>query len=164
MSELRISILEILEQDSRTTPHEMAMQLGTTEKSVRDEIAAMEQEGIILKYNPIINSEKVDHDKRVLALIEVRVTPQRDLGFEGVAERIYRFEEVHSVYLMSGGYDIMVLMEGESLREVALFVAQKLSSIDGVISTATHFVLKKYKDQGVIFGQKKEDLRLKVTP
>ena len=160
MSELRISILEILEQDSRTTPHEMAMQLGTTEKSVRDEIAAMEQEGIILKYNTIINSEKVDHDKRVLALIEVRVTPQR----EGVAERIYRFEEVHSVYLMSGGYDIMVLMEGESLREVALFVAQKLSSIDGVISTATHFVLKKYKDQGVIFGQKKEDLRLKVTP
>lgn len=105
MSELRISILEILEKDSRTPPQEMAMQLGTTEKSVCDEIAAMEQEGIILKYNTIINSEKVDHDKRVLALIEVRVTPQRDLGFEGVAERIYRFEEVHSVYLMSGGYD-----------------------------------------------------------
>ncbi len=164
MSEFRIAILEMLEQDSRTTPQEMAMQLGTTEQSVREEIAAMEQEGIILKYSTIINSEKVDHDNRVLALIEVRVTPQRDLGFEAVAERIYRFEEVHTVYLMSGGYDIMVLIEGESLRQVALFVSQKLSSIDGVISTATHFVLKKYKDQGVIFGQKKEDLRLKVTP
>ena len=163
MSELRISILEILEQDSRTTPHEMATQLGTTEKSVRDEIAAMEQEGIILKYNTIINSEKVDHDKRVLALIEVRVTPQRDLGFEGVAERIYRFEDVHSVYLMSGGYDIMVLMEGESLREVALFVAQKLSSIDCVISTATHFVLKKYKENEVVYGQTESDHREVVT-
>lgn len=164
MSELRISILEILEQDSRTPPQEMAMQLGTTEQSVRDEIAAMEREGIILKYNTIVNSEKIEHDDRVQALIEVRVTPQRDLGFEAVAERIYRFEEVQAVYLMSGGYDIMVLMEGESLRQVALFVAQKLSSIDGVISTATHFVLKKYKDQGVVFGQKKEDMRLKVTP
>ena len=100
----------------------------------------------------------------LFAYCRLYTSPQRDLGFEGVAERIYRFEEVHSVYLMSGGYDIMVLMEGESLREVALFVSQKLSSIDGVISTATHFVLKKYKDQGVIFGQKKEDLLLKVTP
>lgn len=164
MNEFRISILEMLEQDSRISHKEMAMQLGTTEKSVSDEILAMEQEGIILKYNTIVNSEKLEHDNRVLALIEVRVTPQRDLGFEAVAERIYRFEEVHAVYLMSGGYDIMVLMEGEGLRQVALFVAQKLSTIEGVISTATHFVLKKYKDQGVIFGQKKEDLRLKVTP
>ncbi len=164
MSEFRLSILEMLMADSRTPAHEIALQLGASEASVQQEIAKMEEEGIVLKYSAIVNTEKMEKTNQVMALIEVRVTPQRDLGFEAVAERIYRFEEVQTVYLISGAYDILVLMEGRNLREVALFVAQKLSTIEGVISTATHFVLKKYKDQGVIFGEKAHDMRLKVTP
>ena len=111
----------------------------------------------------MINWEKVDVNE-VEALIEVRVTPQRDEGFDAIAEKIYRFEEVSSVYLMSGGYDLMVMLKARTLKQLALFVAEKLSTIENVLSTATHFVLKKYKQQGVITDETPEDLRLKVTP
>ena len=164
MSDFRKAILELLEHDARMDAAQIAVMLGTSEQQVRDEIERMEQEGIILAYKTIINTDKADHGERVEALIEVRVTPQRNLGFEAVAERIRRFDEVQTVYLMSGAYDLMVVLEGQSMRQIALFVAQKLSTLDGVLSTATHFILKKYKDQGIMFTEEQEDRRLQVTP
>ena len=119
---------------------------------------------MLLKYTTVVNHEKLADSGRVQALIEVRITPQRERGFDAVAERIYRFEEVQTMYLMSGSYDLMVVLEGSSMRQIALFVSQKLSTLDGVLSTATHFILKKYKDNGVCFEAEHEDDRLKVTP
>lgn len=162
MTMLKDEILEILRDDSRTSPAEMALMLGKSEAEVMAAIAELEEDNIIVKYHTKINWDKAD-DQRVEALIEVRVTPQRDRGFEEIARRIYKFTEVKSVYLMSGGYDLMVLIEGKSLKQVAFFVAQRLSPIDGVLSTATHFVLKKYKDDGVIMDEEPDE-RLKVTP
>ena len=137
--------------------------LGETEAQVADTVARLERQRVILKYPALVNWEKVDIEQ-VEAMIEVRVTPQRGEGFEAIAEQIYRFEEVHSVYLMSGGYDLLVNMKARTMRQLALFVAEKLSTIEHVISTATHFVLRKYKDQGVVMDESEEDLRLKVTP
>ena len=131
--------------------------------AVQAAIAGLEEQRIILKYPALINWEKVDVEE-VEALIEVRVTPERDHGFDAIAEQIYRFEEVRNVYLMSGGYDLLVMLKSSSLKKLALFVAQKLSTIDGVLSTATHFVLKRYKSEGVILDEKTEDRRLKVSP
>ena len=119
--------------------------------------------GAIVKYTVISNGELLD-ETAVEALIEVRVTPQRDHGFDAIAEQIYRFEEVRNVYLMSGGYDLLVMLKAPSLKKLALFVAEKLSTIEGVPSTATHFVLKRYKNEGVITDEKRTDRRLKVTP
>jgi DNA-binding Lrp family transcriptional regulator len=130
---------------------------------VADFITDMEESKIILKYNTLINWEKAG-EEMVSALIDVRVTPQRGLGFDVVAERIYRFPEVISVYLMSGGYDLSVLVEGKTMKDVALFVAEKLATIEHVQATTTHFVLKKYKQDGVIFEDKEEDRRLVVSP
>jgi len=137
--------------------------LGLSEDAVQAAIAGLEEQRIILKYPALINWEKVDVEE-VEALIEVRVTPERDHGFDAIAEQIYRFEEVRNVYLMSGGYDLLVMLKSSSLKKLALFVAQKLSTIDGVLSTATHFVLKRYKSEGVILDEKTEDRRLKVSP
>lgn len=123
----------------------------------------MEEERIICGYNTLINWDQAGADK-VTALIEVRVTPQRGQGFDNIAERIYNYPEVQSVYLISGAYDLLVILEGKTLQEVASFVSSKLSTLDTVISTATHFILKKYKDDGIIFEQKKKDERMKVTP
>ena len=158
-----MSILNILTEDARTPISQIAVMLGEDEATIADTIARLERQRIILKYPALVNWERVDVDQ-VEAMIEVRVTPQRGEGFEAIAEQIYRFEEVSSVYLMSGGYDLLVNMKARTMRQLALFVAEKLSTIEHVISTATHFVLKKYKDQGVLMDETTEDLRLKVTP
>ena len=163
MEKTEMSILNILTEDARTPISQIAVMLGEDEATIADTIARLERQRIILKYPALVNWERVDVDQ-VEAMIEVRVTPQRGEGFEAIAEQIYRFEEVSSVYLMSGGYDLLVNMKARTMRQLALFVAEKLSTIEHVISTATHFVLKKYKDQGVLMDESTEDLRLKVTP
>ena len=163
MEKTEMSILNILTEDARTPISQIAVMLGEDEATIADTIARLERQRIILKYPALVNWERVDVDQ-VEAMIEVRVTPQRGEGFEAIAEQIYRFEEVSSVYLMSGGYDLLVNMKARTMRQLALFVAEKLSTIEHVISTATHFVLKKYKDQGVLMDEPTEDLRLKVTP
>ncbi|MBO5500937.1 MAG: Lrp/AsnC family transcriptional regulator, partial [Clostridia bacterium] len=124
-------------------------------------IAEMEKTGVILRYSPVINWDKVARE-RVEAMIEVRVTPQRDQGFDAIAERIYRFDEVKSVYLMSGAYDLLLLVEAPTLKELAFFVSTKLSTLETVTGTATHFVLKRYKSEGIVFEDGKEDKRLVV--
>lgn len=160
---MREELLAIIEKNSRIDLKELAVILGVEEVDVVNELAALEAEGIICGYHTLINWEKTSNEK-VSALIEVRVTPQRGQGFDNVAERIYKYPEVRSVYLMSGGYDLMVILEGKTLREVSAFVSDKLSTLDTVLSTATHFILKKYKDHGTVFGQKKDDEREMITP
>ncbi len=160
---IRDQILTIIEKNSRIDVHELAVLLGTEEIDIANEIQALETEGIICGYHTMIDWSKTSTEK-VMALIEVRVTPQRGLGFDSIAERIYKYPEVTSVYLMSGGFDLMVILEGKSLQEVAGFVTNKLSTLDTVLSTATHFILKKYKDHGTILTKKYEDTREKITP
>lgn len=160
---MRDELLAIIEKNSRIDLKELAVLLGVEEIDVVNELAALEAEGIICGYHTLINWEKSSIDK-VTALIEVRVTPQRGQGFDVIAERIYKYPEVRSVYLISGGYDLMVILEGKSLREVSNFVSDKLSTLDAVLSTATHFILKKYKDHGTVFGSKNEDEREIITP
>lgn len=160
---MREELLAIIEKNSRIDLKELAVILGVEEIDVVNELAALEAEGIICGYHTLINWEKTDIEK-VSALIEVRVTPQRGQGFDSIAERIYKYPEVRSVYLMSGAYDLMVILEGKTLREVSNFVSDKLSTLDSVLSTATHFILKKYKDHGTAFAVKKEDEREMITP
>ena len=160
---MRDELLAIIEKNSRIDLKELAIILGVDEITVVNELAALEAEGVICGYHTLINWEKTDIEK-VSALIEVRVTPQRGQGFDSVAERIYKYPEVNSVYLISGGYDLLVSLEGKSLKQVSSFVSDKLSTLDGVLSTATHFVLKKYKDHGTILGKKYEDTREMITP
>ena len=155
--------MAIIEKNSRMDLKELAVILGVEEIDVVNELAALEAEGIICGYHTLINWEKTSIDK-VTALIEVRVTPQRGQGFDNIAERIYKDPEVRSVYLISGGYDLMVILEGKTLREVSNFVSDKLSTLDTVLSTATHFILKKYKDHGTILSQNKQDEREMITP
>ena len=160
---MREQILTFLEKNSKIDLQELAILLGSSEEVIANEVAKMEQEQVICGYHTLIDWEKTSSEK-VTALIEVRVTPQRDRGFDRIAERIYRYPEVFSVYLISGGYDLLVTIEGKTLKEVSRFVSEKLSTIDEVISTATYFILKKYKDYGTIMGPKKESERMKVTP
>ena len=163
MEKLEMNILDILTDDARTPISQIAIMLGKTDDEIASTIARLERQRVILKYPALINWEKVNVDE-VEAMIEVRVTPQRGEGFEAIAEQIYRFDEVSSVYLMSGGYDLLVNLKARTVRQLALFVAEKLSTIEHVISTATHFVLRKYKDQGVVMDESEDDLRLAVTP
>ena len=160
---MKREILEILAENDRATPSEIAAMLGLTEEEVREEIAALEHNKIILKYRAVVNWEKADVET-VSALIDVKVTPQRDVGFDEVARRIYRYPEVKSVYLMSGAYDLSVLVEARTLKELAFFVAEKLATLENVTSTATHFVLKRYKQDGVIFEEEEEAERLAISP
>lgn len=160
---MRQELLRIIEKNSRMNLKELAVILGVEEIDVVNELAALEKEGIICGYHTMINWEKTNIDK-VDALIEVRITPQRGQGFDSIAERIYKYPEVHSVYLISGGYDLLISLEGKSLREVSNFVSDKLSTIDNILSTATHFVLKKYKDHGTILTNKDDDERELITP
>lgn len=160
---MREKILGYIEKNSRIDLGELAVILGTTQAEVANEISAMEQEKIICGYHTMIDWDKTDTEK-VTALIEVRVTPQRGQGFDSIAERIYNYPEVRAVYLISGGYDLMVILEGKTLRQVSQFVSDKLSTLDTVLSTATHFILKKYKDHGTIFDKKAKDERMLVTP
>ncbi len=160
---MRERILKAIEKNSRIDLKELAVMLGEEEINVVNEIAAMEAEGVICGYHTLIDWEKTSIEK-VSALIEVRVTPQRGQGFDTIAERIYKYPEVNSVYLISGGFDLLVTLEGKSLKEVANFVTDKLSTLDTVLSTATHFILKKYKDHGTVIAKKYVDERLKMTP
>jgi len=155
-------ILKLLEKNSRLTEEQIAVMLGKSVEEVRDAIRKAEAENVILGYNTIIDWEKTGKEK-VIALIEVKVTPQRGEGFDKVAERIYRFPQVKACYLMSGGFDLTVIVEGKTMKEVALFVAEKLAPIESVVSTATHFILKKYKDEGIVFEKKPEDDREAVV-
>ena len=163
MNMLEEKVLGIIEKNSRVSTREMAVVLGTEEIDVINALQSMEEAGIICGYHTMIDWDKTDIDK-VTALIEVRVTPQRGKGFDDIAERIYKYPVVNSVYLISGGYDLLVTLEGKSLKEVSRFVSSKLSTLDTVISTATHFILKKYKDHGTIMTRKYEDQREMITP
>ena len=160
---MREQILKTIEKNSRISMKELAILLGKKEIDVANEVALMEAEGVICGYHTLINWEQTSLEK-VNALIEVRVTPQRGQGFDNIAERIYKYPEVDAVYLISGGYDLLVSLEGKSLKEISSFVSDKLSTLDSVLSTATHFVLKKYKDHGTILSKKEEDEREKITP
>ncbi len=162
MDKLYNGILEILKDDARTLPSEMASMLGVSEDEVKKAVAELEKSGVIVKYTAIINDEKTDKDF-VEALIEVKVSPVREKGFNEIAEYIYQFEEVKSVYLMSGAYDLAVFVEGRTLRDAARFVSEKLSGIDKVLSTATHFILKKYKTEGIVL-ERQDKKRLIVQP
>ncbi|MDP4180338.1 MAG: Lrp/AsnC family transcriptional regulator [Bacillota bacterium] len=151
-------ILELLENNSKLSEEQIAVMLGKTVEEVHETIKKFEDENVILGYNTLINWEKTGKED-VTALIELKVTPQRGEGFDKVAERIYRYPQVKACYLMSGGFDITVIVEGKTMKQVALFVAQKLAPLEHVLSTATHFVLKKYKDKGTIFEEKTKDDR-----
>ncbi|MBR6327217.1 MAG: Lrp/AsnC family transcriptional regulator [Lachnospiraceae bacterium] len=160
---MREELLRIIEKNSRMDLKDLAVILGASEIDIVNELQKLEEEGIICGYHTMINWEKTSVDK-VTALIEVRVTPQRGQGFDNIAERIYKYPEVQSVYLISGGYDLLVTLEGKSLREVSSFVTDKLSTLDTVLSTATHFILKKYKDHGTILSMQNKDEREIITP
>ena len=159
---MRNEILRMLENNSRIDLHDLAIMLGTDETVVVQEIEKMENEGVICGYPTLINWDKTDTEK-VTALIEVSVTTQRGQGFEKLAERICNYPEVKSIYLMSGAFDFVVFLEGKTLKEVSMFVSTKLSTLEAVSGTATHFVLKKYKDHGMILIEKNESSRMKVT-
>ena len=160
---MREKILAVMEKNSRIDIRDLAVLLGESEVSVANEIAQMEKEHIICGYHTLINLDNTS-DEKVVALIEVKVTPQRGMGFDKIAERIYQYNEVNAVYLMSGAYDFTVFIEGRTMREVALFVSEKLSTLESVLSTATHFVLKKYKDHGTVLVQEDQDERMLITP
>lgn len=160
---MREKILQVIEKNSRINMKELAIILGCEEIDVVNEIVKMEEEGVICGYHTLIDWEKTSIDK-VSALIEVRVTPQRGQGFDNIAERIYKYPEVNAVYLISGGYDLLISLEGKSLKEISAFVSDKLSTLESVLSTATHFVLKKYKDHGTVLAKKYEDTREKIMP
>lgn len=163
MTDLQIQILDILRKDCRTSLENMATMLNTSIEDVATNIQSMEEDKIILRYLPIINWDKTDKSY-VEAMIEVKVTPQKERGFDALARRIYQFDEVKSLFLMSGQYDLLVLVEAHDLKSLALFVSEKLSTFESVISTSTSFVLKRYKSDGVIFDENNSDRRLVVSP
>ena len=156
---MREKILTVIEKNSRIDLKELAIMLGVDEAAVANELEAMEQENIICGYHTLIDWDKVGIEK-VTAMIEVRVTPQRGMGFDNIAERIYNYPEVNSVYLISGGFDLMVTLEGKTLREVSSFVTNKLSTLDQILSTKTNFILKKYKDHGTVMTAPTKDERI----
>ena len=159
---MREKILAVIEKNSRIDIRDLAILLGESEAAVANEIADMEKEHIICGYHTLINWDNTS-DEKVMALIEVKVTPQRGMGFDKIAERIYQYSEVNAVYLMSGAYDFTVFIEGKTMRQVALFVSEKLSTLDSVLSTATHFVLKKYKDHGTVIAEPIHDERMPIS-
>jgi DNA-binding Lrp family transcriptional regulator len=161
--QLKYDILQILHEDSRLQMERIADMLGVTKETVEACVKEMEQEHIILRYSTIINWDKIDHS-RVTAMIDVKVVPQREVGYDALAERIYRFPEVKSLTLMSGTYDFSLVVEGHSVKDIGLFVSEKLSTIEHVQSTTTHFILKQYKQDGVIFEDREEIRRLVITP
>jgi DNA-binding Lrp family transcriptional regulator len=156
-------ILKVLENDARVSTRQIATITGLPETEVAETIKKAEQNQIILKYKTIINWDKAGNE-HVFALIEVKVSPQRDVGFDSIAERIYRFPQAHTVYLLSGTFDLLVIVTGKTIQEVANFVSQKLAPIEGVQSTVTHFMLKKYKEDGEILGAKEELKRQPFLP
>ena len=162
MEKLKLDLLALLEEDARFTTAKLAKMTSTTQEKVEATIAEMEADGLIIGYTAIVNSDLLG-DERVQALIEVRVTPVRSKGFDTIAEEIVNFDEVESVFLMSGGYDLTVVVNGRTLKEVAQFVSERLSTLENVISTTTHFILKNYKQNGMLV-KKKTDNRIMVNP
>jgi DNA-binding Lrp family transcriptional regulator len=162
-SDEAVSILRILEADARATPTQIAQMTGQDELRVRETIDSLEQNGVLKSYKARVDWERAGR-ARVFAFIDVAAQPERGAGYDRIAERIYRYPEVHSVYLVSGSQDLRVVVEGATMQELAQFVAEKLAPIDGVRGTTTHFLLKKYKDDGVIFAPSEPDRRLAVTP
>lgn len=160
---MREQLLRIIERNSRIDLRELAIILGVEEIDVVNELAALENEGVICGYHTLIDWEKTSLEK-VSALIEVRVTPQRGQGFDNIAERIYKYPEVNAVFLISGGFDLLITLEGKSIKEISSFVSDKLAPMESILSTATHFILKKYKDHGTVLTRKNEDQREKITP
>lgn len=156
-------ILELLEHDARRPIGEIASMLHRSEYEVEQDIKKLEKNKVILSYNTVINWEKFG-EEMVTAIIEINLTPQREVGFDAIAERIYRFDEVRTVYLMSGSFDLMAIIEGKSLKDIANFVATRLSTIEGVTQTRSHFILKPYKKDGAIMNDEERDRRLVVTP
>ena len=151
-------LLALLDSNARLTDAQLAVMLGTSEDEVKKQIAKLEQDGVIRAYKAVIDWDRTDRDY-VTAIIELRVTPKRDLGFEAIAETIMRFDEVENIYLMSGGYDFHILVRGRTFQEVAMFVARRLATLDSVVSTATHFVLRRYKERDVMFLGEETDER-----
>lgn len=158
-------ILEILENDARISPEDIGKMLKKTPAKIKQAIKKYEKEGVILKYKTVINKELIreSNSQGVRALIEVNITPQKDLGFDRIAERVYSFPEVSSCYLVSGTYDLLLIVEGRDLQTVARFVAEKLSPLENVRGTATHFLLKKYKEDGVILKHRDENKRIAIS-
>jgi DNA-binding Lrp family transcriptional regulator len=156
-------LLEVLEKNSRISVGELASMLQKSEYEIEKDISRLEREKIILSYGALINWERFGDDT-VTAVIEINLTPQREVGFDAIAERIYRFDEVRTVYLMSGNFDLLVIIEGKSLKDVANFVATRLSTIEGVTQTRSHFILKPYKKDGIIINDEEKDRRLVVSP
>ncbi len=157
-------ILEILEKDARVSPEDIARMTGKSLKTVKQAIAKYEKEGVILKYKTIINKELIkDTDASVRALIEVDIAPQKDVGFDKIAERIYSFPEVSSCYLVSGDYDLLLIVEGKDMHTVSNFVAEKLAPMEHVKGTSTHFLMKKYKENGVMLKHKEENKRIAIS-
>jgi DNA-binding Lrp family transcriptional regulator len=157
-------ILEILEKDARTTSEDISKMLKKKPQKIKETIKRYEKEGVILKYKTVINKELIkDTDSSVRALIEVNITPQKDVGFDKVAERIYSFPEVSSCYLISGTYDLLLIVEGKDLHTVSRFVAEKLAPLENIKGTTTHFLLKKYKEDGVILKHREENKRIAIS-
>ncbi|HQW28393.1 MAG: Lrp/AsnC family transcriptional regulator [Verrucomicrobiales bacterium] len=157
------SLLELLKKEARLSIREMAERLGRSESEIEEMLTSLKGKGAILGFHAVVDPEQAG-ERQVSALIEVKLTPERDGGFDRLAQRIARFDQVTSCYLMSGGYDLAVMVEGDDLREVARFVSEKLSTLDGVVSTATHFQLKVYKQSGFLATESHGDERLAVTP
>lgn len=162
-SKLELDLLALLEEDSTLSDEEMAMMLNSDAKSVREAIENLEKDKSIVKYIAVVNRENLDDDK-VEALIELKVTPQRDIGYDEIAKRIYRYSEIKGVYLMAGAYDLAVRMESDSIKNISKFVFEKLAVIDGVTSTQTVFIMRKYKENGVVLVPEEHEDRLVVTP
>ncbi len=157
-------ILEILEKDARTMPEDIAKMLKKKPKDIKDAIRKYEKEGVILRYKAVLNKDLVrEEESRLRALIEVNIIPQKDVGFDKIAERIYSFPEVSSCYLISGTYDLLLVVEGKNIHTVSNFVAEKLSCLENVRATTTHFLLKKYKEDGVILRHKEENKRIAIS-
>lgn len=164
MQDIKNILLEILEKNSRVSLEDMAAMLGKSNDDIAAALDELQRDQIICGYTTLINWDKTDREF-VTAMIEVKVTPQRDSGFEKIAERIYGFDDVKAVYLMAGAYDLLVMMDGKNIKEISHFISDKLSPLDNVLSTSTHFVLKKYKEHGIIMEKKCEkDERMIVTP
>ena len=160
---MRDELLRLIEKNSRIETHELAVRLGAKETDIINEMEKLQNEGIICGYHTLINWDKTTNEK-VTALIEVKVTPQRGQGFDNIAERIYKYPEVKSVYLISGGFDLLIILEEKSLKDIANFVSEKLAPLESILSTATHFILKKYKDYGTILSKDHGDEREIIVP
>ncbi|MGN0804137.1 MAG: Lrp/AsnC family transcriptional regulator [Candidatus Coproplasma sp.] len=164
MEQIEKDLIAILNADSRTPIDRISAMLGVSEERVKAEVRSLEERGVIVKYTAIINEDAVGDEDGVEALIEVKVTPQRGAGFDAIAREIAEHEEVKNLYLMSGAYDLAVIVEGKSLKSISRFVSERISTYDTVLSTATHFILKKYKVEGALMKRREESDRLSVQP